>query len=202
MYVRYDCLLAEINPLVITSEGHLKALDGKVDIDDNALYRHPNVREFRDEITENSLVLQARGFDFLYIPIKDRGNIGVISNGSGMIMSSIDLISQRGMEVTCALDLGGGATADRIQEALKIVASNPQVDTVFINIFGGITRCDEIAEGVKQSIAEIDTNRLVIRLEGTNKEKGLQIIRNIGGNIELVDGLYEGVDALAEGMKK
>ena len=202
MYVHYDCLLAEINPLVITSEGHLKALDGKVDIDDNALYRHPNVREFRDEITENPLVLQARGFDFLYIPIKDRGNIGVISNGSGMIMSSIDLISQRGMEVTCALDLGGGATADRIQEALKIVASNPQVDTVFINIFGGITRCDEIAEGVQQSINEIDTNRLVIRLEGTNKEKGLEIIRNIGGNIELVDGLYEGVDALAEGMKK
>ena len=201
MYVRYDCLLAEINPLVVTEDGHLKALDGKVDIDDNALYRHKNIEEFRDEITENELVRSARKFDFLYIPIKDRGNIGVISNGSGMIMSSIDLISKRGMEVTCALDLGGGATADRIKEALKIVAANPRVDTIFINIFGGITRCDEIANGVQASISQIDTDRLVIRLEGTNKEKGLEIIESIGGNIELVDGLYEGVDALAEGMK-
>lgn len=201
MYVQYDCLLAEINPLVITKAGHLKALDGKVDIDDNSLYRHPSIEAFRDEITENKLVLAARKFDFLYIPIKDRGNIGVISNGSGMIMSSIDLISKRGMEVTCALDLGGGATADRIKEALKIVASNPLVDTIFINIFGGITRCDEIANGVAHSIDHIDTNRLVIRLEGTNKEQGLQIIREMGGNIELVDGLYAGVDALAEGMK-
>ena len=201
MYVQYDCLLAEINPLVITSEGHLKALDGKVDIDDNALYRHTAIEAFRDEITENELVLAARKFDFLYIPIRDTGNIGVISNGSGMIMSSIDLISKKGMEVTCALDLGGGATADRIKEALKIVASNPRVDTIFINIFGGITRCDEIANGVAQSIKQIDANRLVIRLEGTNKEQGLQIIRDIGGNIELVDGLYAGVDALAEGMK-
>ena len=201
MYVRYDCLLAEINPLVASKDGHLKALDGKVDVDDNALYRHRNIEEFREEITENELVRAARKFDFLYIPIKDRGNIGVISNGSGMIMSSIDLISKRGMEITCALDLGGGATADRIKEALKIVAANPRVDTIFINIFGGITRCDEIANGVQASISQIDTDRLVIRLEGTNKEKGLEIIENIGGNIELVDGLYEGVDALAEGMK-
>lgn len=201
MYVRYDCLLAEINPLVITKDGKLMALDGKVDVDDNALYRHKNIEEFRDEITGNELVLAAREYDFLYIPIKDQGNIGVISNGSGMIMSSIDLITKRGMEVTCALDLGGGATSDRIKEALKIVASNPRVDTIFINIFGGITRCDEIANGVAQSIGQIDTNRLVIRLEGTNKEQGLQIIRDIGGNIELVDGLYAGVDALAEGMK-
>lgn len=198
-YVKHDCLLAEINPLVVTDDGHLRALDGKVDIDDNALYRHPEIAEFRDEITENPLILDARRFDFLYIPIKDQGNIAVVSNGSGMIMSSIDLISKRGMEVTCALDLGGGATADRIKEALRIVASNERVDTVFINIFGGITRCDEIANGVKEAYQKINANRLVIRLEGTNKELGLEIVRSIKGNIELVDGLYEGVDALAEG---
>ncbi len=198
-YVKHDCLLAEINPLVVTDDGHLRALDGKVDIDDNALYRHPEIAEFRDEITENPLILDARRFDFLYIPIKDQGNIAVVSNGSGMIMSSIDLISKRGMEVTCALDLGGGATADRIKEALRIVASNERVDTVFINIFGGITRCDEIANGVKEAYKKINANRLVIRLEGTNKELGLEIVQSIKGNIELVDGLYEGVDALAEG---
>lgn len=200
-YVKHDCLLAEINPLVVTSDGHLRALDGKVDIDDNALYRHPEIAEFRDEITENPLVLDARRFDFLYIPIKDAGNIAVVSNGSGMIMSSIDLISKRGMEVTCALDLGGGATADRIKEALRIVAENTRVDTVFINIFGGITRCDEIAHGIKQAFDKINANRLVVRLEGTNKEQGLEIVRSIEGDIELVDGLYEGVDTLAEGMK-
>jgi succinyl-CoA synthetase beta subunit len=198
-YVKHDCLLAEINPLVVTEDGHLRALDGKVDIDDNALYRHPEIAEFRDEITENPLILDARRFDFLYIPIKDVGNIAVVSNGSGMIMSSIDLISKRGMEVTSALDLGGGATSDRIKEALRIVAENPRVDTIFINIFGGITRCDEIAGGVKEAFSKINAKRLVIRLEGTNKEQGLEIVRGIEGDIELVDGLYEGVDALAEG---
>jgi len=198
-YVKHDCLLAEINPLVVTDDGHLRALDGKVDIDDNALYRHPEIAEFRDEITENPLILDARKFDFLYIPIKDAGNISVVSNGSGMIMSSIDLISKRGMEVTSALDLGGGATSDRIKEALRIVAENPRVDTIFINIFGGITRCDEIAGGVKEAFTKINAKRLVIRLEGTNKEQGLEIVRGIEGDIELVDGLYEGVDALAEG---
>lgn len=200
-YVQHDCLLAEINPLVVTEDDELRALDGKVDIDDNALYRHPEIAEFRDEITENPLILEARKFDFLYIPIKDRGNISVVSNGSGMIMSSIDLITKRGMEVISALDLGGGATADRIKEALRIVASKEEVDTIFINIFGGITRCDEIARGVKEAFAKISAKRLVIRLEGTNKEEGLEIVRSIEGDIELVDGLYEGVDTLAEGMK-
>lgn len=199
-YLAEDCLLAEINPLVVTRDGHLRALDGKIDIDDNSLYRHPEVAALRDEMTENPLVLEARKHDFLYIPIKDVGNIAVVSNGSGMIMSSIDLISKRGMEVTCALDLGGGATAERIQEALRIVASNSQVDTIFVNIFGGITRCDEIARGVEASFADISAKRLVIRLEGTNKEKGLEIIHGIKGEIELVDGLYEGVDTLAKGI--
>ena len=199
-YLQEDCLLAEINPLVVTSDGHLRALDGKIDIDDNALYRHPEMAEFRDEMTDNPLILDARKYDFLYIPIKEVGNIAVVSNGSGMIMSSIDLISKRGMEVTCALDLGGGATAERIQEALRIVASNERVDTIFVNIFGGITRCDDIARGVEASFADISSKRLVIRLEGTNKELGLEIIESIEGDIELVDGLYEGVDTLAKGL--
>lgn len=198
----YDCMLAEINPLVVDDKGFLMALDGKVDVDDNALYRHKAIEEFRDEITEDELVAEARRYDFLYIPIQEEGDIAVISNGSGMIMSSIDLISKRGMQVTCALDLGGGATSDRIKEALRIVATNDKVKTIFINIFGGITRCDEIAGGVEKAMLFISKKRLVLRLEGTNKEKGLQMIRDLGGDMDLVDGLYEGVDALAKGGVK
>ncbi len=198
-FVNHDCLLTEINPLVVTGDEHLVALDGKIEIDDNALYRHSEIAEYRDEMTENPLILEARKFDFLYIPIQDQGNIAVVSNGSGMIMSSIDLIAKKGMEVTCALDLGGGATADRIQESLRIIASNPRVDTIFINIFGGITRCNEIATGIKEAYHSLGVVRLVVRLEGTNKEQGLEIARSIDGNIEMVDGLYEGVDTLAAG---
>lgn len=201
VFVQHDCLLAEINPLVLTEDGRLMALDGKVDIDDNALEKHPEIRTMKDEMTENKLVLEARGFDFLYIPITDSGEIAIVSNGSGMIMSSIDLIAQAGMDCTCALDLGGGATADRIQEALRIVASNPKAKTIFINIFGGITRCDEIARGIQGSLPFIKDKRMVVRLEGTNKEQGLDIIRGLGSGMELVDGLYEGVDALAKGKK-
>jgi succinyl-CoA synthetase beta subunit len=200
VFIQEDCMLAEINPLIVDASDRIIALDGKIDVDDNALFRHDDVREFRDEIEENDLVLEARKFRFLYIPVKDAGNIAIVSNGSGMIMSSIDLITKRGMTVTCALDLGGGATADRIQEALRIVASNPRVDTIFINIFGGITRCDEIARGVEGAMANIGGVRLVIRLEGTNKEKGLEIIDGVSGNIRMADGLRESVEALAQEM--
>lgn len=202
VFIGHDCLLAEINPLVITSEGKMMALDGKVDVDDNALYRHEEIRVFRDEMTDNPLVLEARGFDFLYIPVKDSGTIAVISNGSGMIMSSIDLISKAGMDVTCALDLGGGATADRVREGLRIVASNERVDTIFLNIFGGITRCNEIARGIEGSLEHTAGTRMVVRLEGTNKEEGLEILRSLGGDLESVDGLYEGVAALSKGKKR
>jgi len=198
-FIRHDCLLAEINPLVVTGDGMLQALDGKVEVDDNALYRHSEIAAYRDEMTNNPLILDARQFDFLYIPIRESGNIAVVSNGSGMIMSSIDLITKKSMDVTCALDLGGGATADRIKEALRIVASNERVDTIFINIFGGITRCNEIATGIKEAYSKLGAKRLVVRLEGTNKEEGLEIARSIDGDIEMVDGLYEGVDTLAAG---
>jgi len=201
VFVEMDCMLAEINPLVINVSGTLVALDGKIDIDDNALFRHDDIRKFREETEDTDLAGEARKFNFLYIPIKNAGNIGIISNGSGMIMSSMDLIAKRGMEVACALDLGGGATADRIKEALRIVASNPLVDTIFINIFGGITRCDEIAQGVENAIGNIGGARLVIRLEGTNKEKGLAILEGVKGNISMATGLRDGVDILARGTK-
>ncbi len=200
-FIGHDCMLAEINPLIVDPDGKLLALDSKVDIDDNALYRHPEILPFKDEMTSDATVREARSFNFLFIPIKDEGNIAIISNGSGMIMSTIDLISKNKMHVTCVLDLGGGATSDRVKEALRIVASRRNVDTIFINIFGGITRCDEIAGGVDAAMGNLGDTRLLIRLEGTNKEAGLSLLESLEGNIRIVDGLDEGVAALGEEVK-
>ncbi|MFP4021529.1 MAG: ADP-forming succinate--CoA ligase subunit beta [Halanaerobium sp.] len=198
LFREYDCLLTEINPLVIDDSGDLLAVDGKIDIDDNSLFRHEDILRFRDELTEDPKVIEAREYDFLYIPVRDTGNIGVISNGSGMIMSSMDLISQKGMEVTCALDLGGGATAERVKEAIKIVLENDNVELLLINIFGGITRCDEIANGLKMAADAVGDKKVIIRVEGTNKEAGLEIINNMKDTVISVDSILEGVDALYE----
>lgn len=197
----YSCLLAEINPLVVDASGKLIALDGKVDIDDDALYRLPDMLAFRETLPEDALVREARSFKFLYIPIEEGGNIAVMSNGSGMVMSCIDLITKAGMTVGAALDLGGGATADRIKEAVRIVLSNPDIDTLFISIFGGITRCDEVAGGIKLALeAQSKEKTVVVRMEGTNKQQGLDIISQVRGSIHSVGSIPEGVAALRERM--
>ncbi|HZK60583.1 MAG TPA: succinate--CoA ligase subunit beta, partial [Anaerovoracaceae bacterium] len=199
MFMDTDAMLAEINPLLICEDYSLIALDGKVDVDDSALYRQPRVLEYRDAIQEEKLILEARKFDFLYIPIEEQGDIGVISNGSGMLMSSIDLISKAGMSVGAALDLGGGATSERIKEAVRIMLSNNGIRFLYINIFGGITRCNEVANGVKESMKDQEKGKCVIvRLEGTNKEEGIEILKSANTDIVSVDGLIEGVSALAE----
>jgi succinyl-CoA synthetase beta subunit len=192
----YDCLLAEINPLVLDGAGRLAALDGKIEIDDSSLFRHPDISVLRDEMCGEPLVLTARKSRFLYIPIDEAGAIGVISNGSGMIMSSIDLLSKAGRKTACALDLGGGATADRIAEAVRIVLSNPAVRLVLINIFGGITRCDEVAAGVVRAAADIGGRSIVMRMEGTNKDRGVAICAEAPQAIELVDGLGAAIEAI------
>lgn len=199
LFLETDCMLAEINPLAVTAEGKLLAIDGKVSVDDSALYRHPDLVIYRDAQVEEELILRARKFNFLYIPCEPNGDIAVMSNGSGMIMSCIDLITKAGMSVGAALDLGGGATAERIAEAVSIVLSNPQINALFINIFGGITRCDEVAGGVKTAMEKLDMQKLIVfRAEGTNKEAGLEIIRSIPANIVTVDGIRAGVKALAD----
>jgi len=199
MFCECDCMLTEINPLVVTPDRKLIALDGKVSIDDSALSRQPDILEFRDELTEEELVKEARKFRFLYIPCEADGNIAVMSNGSGMIMSCIDLISKEGMKVGAALDLGGGATSDRIAEAIRIVLSNKNIKALFISIFGGITRCDEVAGGVKIAMeSQGNENKMVIiRIEGTNKDKGLEILKSIKGSIIPADSIREGVRELA-----
>ena len=195
----YSCLLAEINPLVLDKSGEIIALDGKVDIDDSALSRLPDMLEFRETLQDDPLVIEARSFRFLYIPMEEDGNIAVMSNGSGMLMSCIDLISKAGMKVGAALDLGGGATADRIKDAVRIVLSNEKINTLFICIFGGITRCDEVAQGVKLALEnQKETKTVVMRMEGTNKEEGVKIVTSIGDNVVTVNGIPAGVKALAE----
>jgi succinyl-CoA synthetase beta subunit len=198
-FLNMDALLIEINPLLINDDNTVTALDGKIDVDDSALYRQPEVAEYRNAIQEEPLILEARRFGFLYIPIEAEGDIGVISNGSGMLMSSIDLISKAEMTVGAALDLGGGATADRIKEAIRIVLSNSKIRSLYINIFGGITRCNEVAEGVTSAMAlQSGGNYVIVRLEGTNKEEGNRILKASEADILSVDSLAEGVEALGK----
>jgi len=198
LFCAYDCILAEINPLVLAQDQKIIALDGKVSIDDNALDRQPEMLAYRDAQPDDALILEARRFKFLYIPCEPEGNIAVMSNGSGMIMSCIDLISQQGMKVGAALDLGGGATRERIKEAIRIILSNPKIKALLINIFGGITRCDEVAAAVREATASLTADQyLVVRFEGTNKEIGLEILSSVQGDqVVSVDGLREGVIAL------
>ncbi len=199
MLLETDALLVEINPLLICEGNQLVALDGKVDVDDSALYRQPKVLEYRDSIQEEELVLEARKFRFLYIPVEEGGNVAVISNGSGMLMSSIDLITKAGMTVGAVLDLGGGSTSDRIKEAVRIVLSNPDIEYLFINIFGGITRCNEVAEGVKIAMElQPKGKQVIVRLEGTNKNLGIEILNSIDYDVVSVDGLREGVVELGK----
>jgi len=197
MFMEYGCMLAEINPLALDANGKIIALDGKVDIDDSAIYRLPDIAEFEKTLPVEALEKEASDFNFLYIEIEKDGDVAVMSNGSGMLMSCIDLISKKGMKVGAALDLGGGATADRIKEAVRIVLSCEKIDKLFISIFGGITRCDEVAKGVKLALQEQKENKTVIvRLEGTNKQEGVEVIDSIDGGVVAVDSIPQGVEAL------
>lgn len=196
LFMEYSCMLMEINPLALEPGGTLLAVDGKVDIDDSALYRLPDVAAYRDSLEEHPLVVEARSFRFLYIPLAAEGRTAVMSNGSGMLMSMLDLLNKEGVMASCALDLGGGATRERIGEAVRIVLSAPGVDTLFICIFGGITRCDEVAGGVRDALAHTGGKTVVIRMEGTNKEAGMEIIGETPGAIP-VGGIVEGVQAVA-----
>ena len=197
LFVSYDATLLEINPLAVTGDDSLVALDCKADVDDSSLYRHPDIYEFREKMDEDVLIKGARKFNFLYLPVKDKGDVSVMSNGSGMLMSCIDLITKDRIEVRSALDLGGGATSERIAEAVNIVFKNRSIKYLFISIFGGITRCDEVAGGVKLALKENAKDKnIIIRLEGTNKDKALKILDEIGQSVVSADSIIDGVTKL------
>lgn len=198
MFNECNCMLCEINPLAITTDGNLLALDGKVTIDDSGLKRMPDLLAYSLTQEKHSLVEEAESFKFLYIPCDEEGDIAVMSNGSGMIMSCIDMISKKDMSVRASLDMGGGATSDRIKEAIRIILSDEKTKMLFINIFGGITRCDEVAIGIRMALEAADTKKpIIVRFEGTNKDQGLKILESLE-EVTYVPGLLEGVSELVK----
>lgn len=177
VFLKYDATLAEINPLVITPDKRMVALDGKIIIDDNALYRHPGFFDKRDISFEAPEETEARKFGLAYIKLD--GNIGCLVNGAGLAMATLDIITHKGGLPANFLDIGGGASSEKVAAALRIILADPQVEKVLINIFGGITRCDTVALGIQQTLSEIQTNiPMVIRLAGTHQVEGRQILTN------------------------
>ncbi|MCC6169307.1 MAG: ADP-forming succinate--CoA ligase subunit beta [Caldilineaceae bacterium] len=174
-YLDTDASLAEINPLVVTGEGKLLAVDGKISVDDSALFRHPEIADLRDPGEEDESELEARRFGLNYINLD--GEIGCMVNGAGLAMATMDIVKLYGGEPANFLDVGGGAQADRVAAALRIILSDDRVKAVLINIFGGITRCDEVARGILEAIDTLNVKApFVVRLVGTNEEEGRRIL--------------------------
>jgi succinyl-CoA synthetase beta subunit len=191
VYCQLDATLVEINPLVITTNNRLIALDGKIIIDDNALFRHPELLDKRDISIEPPQESEARKFCLSYIKLD--GNIGCLVNGAGLAMATMDIIKHKGGKPANFLDIGGGANSEKVAAALRIMLSDPQVKTILINIFGGITRCDEVAIGIRQTLSEIETNiPFIIRLVGTNESEGKHILAD--ANLLTADTLHEAAE--------
>jgi succinyl-CoA synthetase beta subunit len=183
-----DATLAEINPLVITSNQRLVALDGKMVLDDNALYRHSDLNEMRDLGAEDPLEVEARKYGLSYINLD--GNVGCMVNGAGLAMATMDIIKLNGGEPANFLDIGGGASSEKVAAALRIILADPKVKAVLFNIFGGITRCDEVARGVLSALAEVKTDvPMVARLVGTNSEEGLRLLAD--ANMVTAESLFD-----------
>ncbi len=196
-----DCSMVEINPLVVTGSGDVIALDAKVNFDDNALYRHPEVAEMRDEDEEDPAELEAAKHELNYIKLD--GAIGCMVNGAGLAMATMDIIQLYGSSPANFLDVGGGATKERVTEAFKIILADPNVEGILVNIFGGIMRCDVIAEGVVAAAREVNISvPLVVRLEGTNVEKGKKIMADSGLPIISGDNLSDAAQKIVKAVKE
>ena len=189
-FVEYDCSIAEINPLLLTKSGSLVALDAKVNFDDNGIFRHPNLAELVDPNEEDPAEQQAKKFELSYISLD--GNIGCMVNGAGLAMATMDIIKLEGGSPANFLDVGGGATEDRVREAFKIILSDSKVKAILVNIFGGIMKCDVIAAGVISAAKELKLSvPLVVRLEGTNVELGKKMLSESGLKITPATGMKE-----------
>lgn len=188
-----DASLAEINPLVLTAEGELYALDAKLNLDDNALFRHRDIQEMRDLHEEEPLEIEASCYGLNYIKLE--GNVGCMVNGAGLAMATMDIIKLAGGNPANFLDVGGGASVEQVKNAFRILISDPNVRAVLINIFGGIMRCDVVAEGVVQAARDVGVKvPVVVRLEGTNVEQGREILKNSGLNFRVAAGMAEAAE--------
>jgi succinyl-CoA synthetase beta subunit len=201
MFVEKDLSLVEINPLVVTAEGQLICLDGKINIDDNALYRQQEIMAMRDETQEDERENRAKEWDLNYISLD--GDIGCMVNGAGLAMATMDLIKLCGGEPANFLDVGGGATRERVSEAFKIILSDSNVKGILVNIFGGIVRCDLIAEGIIGAVEEVHVNvPVVVRLEGNNAERGTQLLSESDVNIIAANDLTDAATKIVAAVRK
>ena len=200
MFIEKDMSLLEINPLVVTKEGTLIALDGKMDFDSNALFRHPEIIAYRDVTEEEPTEIEASKHDLAFIKLD--GNIGCLVNGAGLAMATMDIIKLYGAEPANFLDVGGGASKEKVTAAFKIITADPNVKGILVNIFGGIMRCDVIAEGVIAAVKEVGLQvPLVVRLEGTNVELGKKILAESGLNITSGDDLADAAAKIVKAVK-
>ncbi|MFV0492832.1 MAG: ADP-forming succinate--CoA ligase subunit beta [Pseudorhodobacter sp.] len=200
LFLDKDMEMLEINPLIVTPDGNLKCLDAKMGFDGNAVYRHADIAELRDTTEEDPKELEASKYDLNYIALD--GEIGCMVNGAGLAMATMDIIKLYGAEPANFLDVGGGATKEKVTEAFKIITSDPNVKGILVNIFGGIMRCDVIAEGVIAAVKEVGLKvPLVVRLEGTNVEKGKEIINNSDVDVIAADDLKDGAEKIVKAVK-
>ncbi|WP_457622319.1 ADP-forming succinate--CoA ligase subunit beta [Persephonella sp.] len=197
LYMKEDASMVEINPLVLTKEGNIVILDAKVDFDDNALFRHPNIMEMEDPTQESELEVRAKQYNLNYIKLD--GNIACMVNGAGLAMATMDTIKLAGGEPANFLDVGGSANAEQIANAFKIILSDPNVKAIFINIFGGILRCDRLAEGIIQASKEVNPHvPIIVRMEGTNVELGKKMLAESGLDLIPADTMWEGAKKAVE----
>ncbi len=200
-FVAKDMAMLEINPLIVTKQGDLKCLDAKVSFDSNALYRHPDILALRDETEEDAKEIEASKYDLSYIALD--GTIGCMVNGAGLAMATMDIIKLYGMEPANFLDVGGGASKEKVTAAFKIITADPNVKGILVNIFGGIMRCDVIAEGVIAAVKEVGLKvPLVVRLEGTNVDLGKTIIGESGLNVIPADDLDDAAQKIVKAVKE
>ena len=194
-----DMSLLEINPLIVMADGHLRVLDAKVSFDNNALFRHPNIAELRDVTEEDEKEIEASKWDLAYIALD--GTIGCMVNGAGLAMATMDIIKLYGAEPANFLDVGGGASTEKVTAAFKIITADPNVKGILVNIFGGIMRCDVIAEGVIAAVKEVGLQvPLVVRLEGTRVEEGKKILSDSGLNVIPADDLDDAARKIVEAV--
>jgi succinyl-CoA synthetase beta subunit len=199
-FVAKDMAMLEINPLVVTKQGLLRVLDAKVSFDDNAMYRHPEVVALRDETEEDAKEIEASKYDLNYVTLD--GTIGCMVNGAGLAMATMDIIKLYGMEPANFLDVGGGASKEKVAAAFKIITADPNVKGILVNIFGGIMKCDIIADGVVAAVKEVGLKvPLVVRLEGTNVDAGKKIISQSGLNVVSADNLDDAAQKIVKAVK-
>ena len=199
-YTETDCSLAEINPLVVSKSGEVLALDAKMNFDDSAMYRHSDIQTLRDVDEEDPLEVEASKYDLNYIKLD--GEVGCMVNGAGLAMATMDIVKYAGSSPANFLDVGGGTNVERVKNAMRILTSDEAVKAVLINIFGGIVRCDRVAEGVVAALEDIEINvPLVVRLQGTNAEEGAQILENSGLEFTVARKLQEAAEAVVAAVQ-